>query len=143
MIHRVLLIACAAIALSSFAQTLPKPDIVVAADGSGDFKTVQAAVGSIAATNRERIVVFVKNGVYREKVRVDAAFVTLRGESRPGTRIEFPQLAEDFTNSPDKLGRAVINVTATTLCWRISPPKTRRVRSDRMPSRSTARATAR
>jgi pectinesterase len=110
MIHRVLLIAWAAIALSSFAQTLPKPDIVVAADGSGDFKTVQAAVGSIAATNRERIVVFVKNGVYREKVRVDAAFVTLRGESRPGTRIEFPQLAEDFTNSPDKLGRAVINV---------------------------------
>jgi pectinesterase len=110
MLPRVLITALAVIASSGFAQTLPKPDIVVAADGSGDFKTVQAAIASIAATNRERIVVFIKDGVYREKVRVDAAFVTLRGESRQGTRLEFPQLAEDFTKLPDKLGRAVINV---------------------------------
>jgi pectinesterase len=110
MIPRILLTAWAAIALSSFAQSLPQPDIVVAADGSGSFKTVQAAIASIAATNRERIVVFIKGGVYREKVRVDAAFVTLRGENRHGTRIEFSQLAEDFTKLPDKLGRAVINV---------------------------------
>ena len=71
----------------------------MAADGSGDFKTVQAAVASIPKSNRERIVVFIKDGVYREKVRVDAAFVTLRGESRKGTRIEFPQLNDDFTKS--------------------------------------------
>jgi len=95
---------------SSFAESLPKPDITVAADGSGDFKTVQAAVASISKTNRERIVVFVKDGVYHEKVRVDSSFVTLRGESRKGTRIEFPQLNDAFTKLPDALGRAVINV---------------------------------
>jgi len=93
-----------------FAGTLPKPDIVVAADGSGDFKTVQAAVHSIPKTNNERMVVFIKNGVYREKVRVDASFVTLRGQSRHGARIEFPQLDEDFNKKPDALGRAVINL---------------------------------
>lgn len=97
-------------AIASFADTLPKPDISVAADGSGDFKTVQAAVASIPKANRERIVVFIKDGVYREKVRVDASFVTLRGGSRKGTRIEFPQLNDDFTKSPDELGRAVLNV---------------------------------
>ena len=96
------------LALSAAASV--RPDIVVAADGSGDFKTIQAAVESIPNTNRERIVVFVKDGVYHEKIRVDASFVTLRGQSRKGTRIEFPQLNDDFTRKPDNLGRAVINL---------------------------------
>jgi pectinesterase len=95
---------------SKFAGNLPKPDIVVSADGSGDFKTIQAAIASIPAINRERVVVFVKNGTYREKIRVDASFVTLRGQSRKGTRIEFPQLKDDFVAHPDDLGWAVINL---------------------------------
>jgi len=93
-----------------FGDALPKPDLTVAADGSGDFKTVQAAVASIPKTNTERIVVFIKDGVYHEKIRVDASCVTLRGQSRQGTRIEFPQLNDDFTNNPDAIGRGVINL---------------------------------
>lgn len=95
---------------SAAAANLPKPDLIVSADGSGDFKTIQAAVESIPATNHERMVVLVKNGTYHEKVRVDASFVTIRGESRHGTRIEYPQLNDDFTAKPDALGRAVINL---------------------------------
>ena len=95
---------------SKFAGNLPKPNIVVSVDGSGDFKTIQAAIASIPAINRERIVVFVKNGTYREKIRVDASFVTLRGQSRKGTRIEFSQLQDDFVAHPDDLGAAVINL---------------------------------
>jgi len=93
-----------------FGDALPKPDIVVAADGSGDFKTIQAAVASIPKTNTERVVVFIKDGTYKEKIRVDASFVMLRGQSRSGTRVEFPQLDEDFTKNPDPIGRAVINL---------------------------------
>ncbi len=105
-----LLTLLASSASMAFAGALPKPDIVVAADGSGDFKTIQAAVQSIPKTNDERTVIFIKDGIYREKVRVDASFVTLRGQSRKGTRIEFPQLDEDFNKKPDALGRAVINL---------------------------------
>jgi pectinesterase len=94
----------------AFGDAWPKPDLIVAADGSGDFKTVQAAVASIPSNNTERIVVFIKDGVYREKIRVDASGVTLRGQSRQGTRIEFPQLNDDFTKTPDALGRGVINL---------------------------------
>jgi pectinesterase len=90
----------------------PPPDIVVAADGSGDFTTVQAAVASIPRDSHERTIVLVKNGVYREKVRIDADCVTLRGESKDGARIEFAQLNDDFTARTDALGRAVINVDA-------------------------------
>jgi pectinesterase len=96
--------------LTAFAAASLSPDIVVAADGSGNFKTIQAAVESIPNTNRERTIVFVKDGVYHEKIRVDASFVTLRGQSRKGTRIEFAQLNDDFTRKPDNLGRAVINL---------------------------------
>src|SRR3954466_12513213 len=79
------------------AAALPlKPDVVVAADGSGDFKSVHAAVQSIPKANRERKLIFIKDGVYHEKVRIDAACVTLHGESRAGTHIEFPQGMNDY-----------------------------------------------
>jgi pectinesterase len=87
-----------------------KPDIIVATDDSGDFTTIQAALESVPRDNRERRIILVRNGVYREKVRIDAACVTLRGESRSGTRIEFAQGANDFNAKSDKLGRAVVNI---------------------------------
>jgi pectin methylesterase-like acyl-CoA thioesterase len=64
----------------------------------------------IPAINRERIVVLVKNATHREKVHVDASFVTLRGQSRSKTRIEFPQLKDDVIAHPDDIGWAVINL---------------------------------
>jgi pectinesterase len=65
-----------------------KPDIVVAAKGGGDFTSVQQAVASIPKDNRQRMIILVKDGVYSERVQIGASCVTLRGESRTGTRIE-------------------------------------------------------
>jgi len=95
---------------AAFAVVLPKPDMVVAVDGSGDFRSIQAALDSIPKTNTERVVVLIKSGVYHEKIRVDASCVTLRGEGRTATQIEFPQDDSAFNKSPDTIGRAVINV---------------------------------
>jgi pectinesterase len=97
-------------ASSTFGADLLKPDIVVDDDGIADFNTIQAAVQSIPSTNRERIIILVKDGTYREKIRVDASFITLRGESRKGTRIEFSQVKEDFVAHSDGFGWAVINL---------------------------------
>lgn len=102
-------------ALAGFAAPAPlpfKPDLVVALDGSGDFKSVHAAVQSIPRDNHERRVIFVKDGVYAEKVRVDAACITIRGESRTGTRIEFAQARSD-TAPRDPLGMGVLNLSGT------------------------------
>jgi pectinesterase len=96
-------------AYSSFGADLLKPDIVVASDGTGDFKTVRSAVESIPATNRERVIVLIKDGTYHEKIRVNASFLTLRGQSRHGTRIKFSQVKEDFVAHRDGFGWAVIN----------------------------------
>lgn len=87
------------------------PDIVVAADGTGDFTSVQAAVQSIPQTNRERVVVLIKDGVYREAVRVDAAYVTLRGESRQGARLELTR--PSGSTRGDSLGAGILNSSST------------------------------
>jgi pectinesterase len=86
------------------------PDLTVAADGSGDCRTVQAALDTIPAGNRERRIIFIKDGVYHEKIRLDAADVTLLGQSRTGTRIEFAQGAEEFRRHPDARGIGVVNI---------------------------------
>jgi len=82
----------------------------VAAVGSGDFRAIQAALDSIPAGNRERRIVLVKDGVYHEKIRIDAAAVTLLGQSRGGTRIEFAQGAAEFRRQPDAIGIGVVNL---------------------------------
>lgn len=91
-------------------STSLQPDVIVAADGSGNFKTVAEAVAAIPQGRSERFIIFLKDGVYREKIRVDANCVTLRGQSRTGTRLEYAQLDDDFNRQPDPIGRAVVNV---------------------------------
>lgn len=47
-----------------------KADVVVAADGSGNFKTVAAAVAAVPDGGSKRFVIRIKAGVYRENVEV-------------------------------------------------------------------------
>jgi pectinesterase len=101
----------ASVSLAQTGPVLPiKPDLIVAADGSGDFKTVEAAVASIPKDNHERKVIFIKDGVYHEKVRIDANDVTLLGQSRARTRLEFAQSATEARTARDGLGSGVVNV---------------------------------
>ena len=89
----------------------PGYDILVAQDGSGDFTSVQQAVQSVPRGKRERTVIFIKNGVYHERVQIGAACVTLRGESREGTRIEFGPPG----NPDDHSERSVPNIVTLNI----------------------------
>lgn len=46
------------------------PNVVVAADGSGNYKTVSAAVAAAPDNSKTRYVIKIKAGVYRENVEV-------------------------------------------------------------------------
>lgn len=48
-----------------------QPDVVVAADGSGNHETVQQAIDSAPDYSTQRYVIHVKSGVYKEIVRID------------------------------------------------------------------------
>lgn len=50
-------------------QTTAKYDVVVAKDGSGQYKTIQAAVNAYKV-NKNRVVIYIKAGVYNEQVIV-------------------------------------------------------------------------
>jgi pectin methylesterase-like acyl-CoA thioesterase len=66
-------------------------NLTVAADGSGDYKTVQAALNAIPEGNRNPIVIFIKQGTYKEKLHLDSArdFVTLLGEDKSKTVLTY------------------------------------------------------
>jgi pectinesterase len=66
---------------------VPKPQLVVASDGSGDYKTVQEAVDAVPARNSQRFVILIKPGIYKSHLVVpkDKPFITLRGEDAAKT----------------------------------------------------------
>jgi pectinesterase len=88
----------------------------VIAIASGAIRTVtvtgsiQEAIDTIPADNRERVVVLVPNGVYDERVRIDQNRVTLRGESRDGVvlRKNFPR--PEYDRRYDRIGPGVLNL---------------------------------
>ncbi|MFJ6555906.1 pectinesterase family protein [Streptomyces luteogriseus] len=67
--------------------------LTVAQDGSGQYRTVQAAVNAVPANNSSRVVIAVKPGTYRELVKVPSnkPHVTIQGTggSRKDTTIVY------------------------------------------------------
>jgi len=65
--------------------------VVVAKDGSGDFRTVQAAFDAVPLNNQRPVTIYVRDGVYREKLHLDSTkrYVTLEGESKFGTVLTY------------------------------------------------------
>ncbi len=96
----------------AYAKAENNYDTVVAKDGSGDYNSVAAAVEGISSSNFQRYTIFVKNGVYEEKVRIDRNNISLIGESRDKTVIQFHQPQKAWNANKDFEGPAVININA-------------------------------
>lgn len=58
--------------------------IIVSKDGSGDFTSLQAAFDSVPLNNTTPVTIYVKDGVYKEKLHLDSTKnnVTLIGQDR-------------------------------------------------------------
>ncbi|CAG7595551.1 Pectinesterase A [Paenibacillus solanacearum] len=79
---------------------------IVAADGKGDYRTVQAAVDAVPAGNREPVTIFIKNGVYEEKLTVPAGkrFIRMEGESAERTVLSYGDYASKKGADGKELG---------------------------------------
>ncbi len=68
-----------------------KTDLIVAADGSGDVKTVGEAIDKVPPNNKKRFVIMIKPGVYKEQLRVpeNKPYITFRGENAERTILTF------------------------------------------------------
>src|SRR6218665_1720480 len=62
---------------------------VVAQDGSGDYTSIQSAINDSKSFPYQRITIFIKNGIYKEKIKVHEwnTNISLIGESKENTVI--------------------------------------------------------
>ena len=92
----------------SFAQT----KIIVVQDGSGNYKTVQQAFDAVPFNNKKPVTIFVKNGIYKEKLHLDSAknFVTLVGEDKFNTILTY----DDHTGKVSPKGDTINTRTSAS-----------------------------
>ncbi|MGZ3951333.1 MAG: pectinesterase family protein [Flavisolibacter sp.] len=97
------------VAFDSFSQS----KIVVAKDGSGNYRTVQDAIQSIPSNNKKPVTIYVKNGIYKEKLRLDSTkrFVTLIGEDKFSTILTF----DDHTGKVSPKGDTINTRTSSSI----------------------------
>lgn len=86
--------------------------ITVAKDGSGDYLNIQDAINNAKSFPSQRVEIFIKNGIYHEKVKIHAwnTHISLIGESKEKTIISF----DDHFKKIDK-GRNSTFLTHTVL----------------------------
>ncbi|PTB97298.1 pectin esterase [Marivirga lumbricoides] len=100
------------LAFFSFNANAQKPDFIVDASGKGDFSTVQAAFEAVPHFRKKETVIFIKNGVYKEKLILPTSKtnVTLIGESVEKTIIT----NDDYASKPNVFGEEMGTTGSTT-----------------------------
>ena len=73
------------------ACSIVRADIVVAADGSGNVRTVQEAIEKVPHGNKSRVVIRIRPGTYFEQVSIpsDKPFISFIGDAAKKTKIAF------------------------------------------------------
>ena len=96
------------ITINVFAQK----KIIVAKDGSGNYKTVQQALDAITLNNKKPITIFIKNGIYKEKLHLDSSknFVTVIGEDKFKTILTY----DDHTGKVSPKGDTINTRTSAS-----------------------------
>jgi pectinesterase len=86
-----LLIMLLAMMVNGIIYAQPKMKIIVAKDGSGNYISLQAAFDAIPSNNKKAIQIYIKKGIYKEKLHLDSTknFISLLGEDKNETIITF------------------------------------------------------
>ncbi|SNC66319.1 pectate lyase, PelA/Pel-15E family [Hymenobacter gelipurpurascens] len=89
--------------------------VTVASDGSGNFRTIQAALNSLPNEATKPRTVYIKNGTYREKVFIDGKQqIILKGQSETGVVLAYAQARDEWRCDPtagqDDWGVATLNM---------------------------------
>lgn len=90
----------------AFTVRAQRNDFVVAADGSGNFKTVQEAINAVPDFRKARTFIYIKNGVYKEKLVLPGSKrnVSFIGESADGTILTYDDWAQRKNRFGEDIG---------------------------------------
>lgn len=97
-------------------NTMAGSRIVVDKNGKGDFLTINAALNSLDSNSAVMRGIFVRNGVYAEKIFITKSNIILEGESREGVFITQSISRDIWRCSHDSdWGVATININANDI----------------------------
>lgn len=100
-----LLIACFLLVAFSLAATSQTKKVVVSPDGRGDYKTVQAAIDAVPDSSNSETIIYIKNGIYKEKLRLPETKMNVHfvGESVDKTIVTY----DDYASKKDSAGQNI------------------------------------
>ncbi len=90
--------------------------IVVDAAGGANFTSIQDAINSLSDNASEQRIIYIRNGVYREKIFIEKNFISLVGEDKNKTQLVI-SLARDIwrCENPDDWGVATVNLKGSDI----------------------------
>lgn len=105
LISKQLVLCFIAILISATSLHAANYDFIVAADGSGDFKTVQEAINAVPDFRKNETTIFIKSGTYKEKLILPASKtnVAFMGENRDRTILTY----NDFASKKNRFGEEI------------------------------------
>ncbi|HVT87067.1 MAG TPA: pectinesterase family protein [Chitinophagaceae bacterium] len=108
-----LLLTLAVLHLNVVAQN---KKIIVDAKGKGDFTSIQAAINSLPDDADSPRIIFIKKGLYSEKILIEKNNIILEGEDRESTIIKQDIARDEWRcNHSDDWGVATMNVNGNDI----------------------------
>jgi len=90
--------------------------IIVDTNGKGDFKTIQEAINSLSDYSNEIRTIFIKNGIYKEKIYLEKNNVILEGEDRDKTVLSQAIARDEWRcSNADDWGVATLNLKGSDI----------------------------
>ena len=90
--------------------------IIVDTNGKGDFKTIQEAINSLSDNSNEIRTIFIKNGIYKEKIYLEKNNVILEGEDRDKTVLSQAIARDEWRcSNADDWGVATLNLKGSDI----------------------------
>lgn len=111
----IILILFAFVGFTSSAR-VPTKEIIVSADGKGEFKTIQAAINSLPDSSATPRRIMIKNGIYKEKLFITKHNIIFEGEDRDKTIITQDIARDEWRcDHKDDWGVATINLNGNDI----------------------------
>jgi pectinesterase len=93
--------------------------IIVDKSGKGNYKTIQGAVSSLSDSSAVPRIIFIKKGIYKEKIYIEKANIILEGEDREKTIITAAIARDEWRcGHTDDWGVATMNVGANDITFK-------------------------
>lgn len=97
-------------------QVRSQQRIIVDPAGTGQFKTIQAAINSLPDSQANPVTIYIRNGIYNEKLFIEKSNIIFEGEDRDKTIITADIARDEWRCShPDDWGVATMNVNGNDI----------------------------